>query len=148
MLSSVTDHKKNNIYHFPSSRKCTELQNRIGEAELAAIGFVKKIGIRPNLLGYKLLISAIVEVLEKDVMFTPLSKNVYPAIAEKYGVTVEAVERNIRRAIDSAYTYDPDRLTSVFYYKTGKPYVTEVISMAVETIRFEAVTGSYPAAAQ
>ena len=136
MLTSITNHENTNIYHFPSSGRCLENRNCADEAELAAIRFVKKIGIRPNLLGYKLLVAAIAEALKQNDMLAPRIKNIYHVIAKEYGVTVEAVGRNIRRAIESAYTYDPERLTSVFYYKTGKPYVTEVISIAVELIRF------------
>jgi two-component system response regulator (stage 0 sporulation protein A) len=137
MLSSITNLENTNIYHFPSCRKHLEARNRTFDVELAASNFVKMIGIRPNLLGYKLLVTAIVEALKQSNTLTPLSKNIYPTIAKQYRVPVKAVERNIRRAIESAYIYDPERLTSVFYYKTGKPYVTEVISIAVETIKLE-----------
>ena len=71
-------------------------------------------------------------------MHTPLSKNIYPTIAKQYSVPVKAVERNIRRAIDSAYEYDPERIRGLFYYKVDKPYISEVISLAVESIRYEA----------
>ncbi|MBQ3884708.1 MAG: hypothetical protein II729_01210, partial [Ruminococcus sp.] len=60
----------------------------------------------------------------------------YPAIASEYGVSVNSVEQNIRRAIDSAYEYDPERIGSIFYYKVSKPFVSEVLAIAVETIKY------------
>ena len=41
----------------------------------------------------------------------------------------------MRKAIESAYEYDPQRVQSIFYYKVDKPYISEVLSMAVESIR-------------
>ena len=66
-----------------------------------------------------------------------LTKELYPKIAKDYGKNVKAVERNMRKAIESAYEYDPQRIQSVFYYKVDKPYISEVLSMAVESIRYE-----------
>lgn len=137
MLSTITNYNSKRIYHFPSSTQEVDNNPNMDKLELAATRFVKKIGVRPNLLGYRLLISSIVEALKQPVLFSSLSRSIYPVVAEQYGCAVEAVERNIRKAVESAYIYDPERLTSVFYYKTGKPYVSEVISIAVETIRFE-----------
>ena len=53
------------------------------------------------------------------------------------GKNARSVERNMRKAIESAYEYDPQRVQSVFYYKVDKPFISEVISMAVESIRHE-----------
>ena len=136
MLSTITDHKNGNVCHFPGSRKEKDSITEMDELEFSAIQFVKKIGVRPNLFGYRLLISSIIEASRQASLFSSLSGSIYPVVAEHFGCTVETVERNIRRAIDSAYEYDPERLKSVFYYKTGKPYVSEVISIAVEMIRF------------
>jgi two-component system response regulator (stage 0 sporulation protein A) len=56
-------------------------------------------------------------------------------VAMEHGKNVRAVERNMRKAIESAYEYDPQRVQSIFYYKVDKPYISEVLSMAVESIR-------------
>lgn len=44
---------------------------------------------------------------------------------------------------------DTNAIRTVFYYKVGKPYNSEVISLAIEYIRFEmtASSGAVPAAA-
>lgn len=123
------------VYHFPSNEQKTINNTEIDRLRLAAIHFVKTIGVRPNLFGYRFLVSSIIVALKQPNMFSPLSRSIYPIVAREYGCSVRNVERNIQRAIDSAYNYDPERLTSVFYYKPGKPYVSEIISIAVETIR-------------
>ena len=109
-----------------------------GRTELAAIRFVQKLGIRPNLTGYQLLISSITLALKRPELLHSLTRGLYPAVAELHGCNVCSVERNIRKAIDSAFEYDADRIRSIFYFKVKKPYISEVISLAVETIRFEA----------
>ena len=111
--------------------------------ELAVIRFVQKLGIRPNLLGYSLLIRCIMTALKQPDSMNSLTRSLYPVVARQQGCDVRSVERNIRRAIDSAYEYDPERIRSIFYYKVNKPYISEVISLAVESIRYEAAaTGS------
>ena len=135
MLRISTNFDQNMIYHFPSNGQKSISNSETDKLRLAAIHFVKTIGIRPNLFGYKFLISSIVVALQQPSIFSPLSRSVYPIVAKEYGCSVRNVERNIQRALDSAYNYDPERLSSVFYYKTGKPYVSEIISIAVESIR-------------
>ena len=111
--------------------------------ELAVVRFVQKLGIRPNLLGYSLLIRCILTALKYPDSMNSLTRSLYPVVARQQGCDVRSVERNIRRAIDSAYEYDPERIQSIFYYKVNKPYISEVISLAVESIRYEAAaTGS------
>ena len=121
----------------------TESREHKDNNELAVIRFVQKLGIRPNLLGYSLLIRCILTALKHPDSMNSLTRSLYPVVARQQGCDVRSVERNIRRAIDSAYEYDPDRIRSIFYYKVNKPYISEVISLAVESIRYEAAaTGS------
>ena len=105
--------------------------------EMAVVRFVQKLGIRPNLSGYHLLINAILRALRSPELLKSLTKGLYPQVAKDYGKDVKAVERNMRKAIESAYEYDPERIRSIFYYKVDKPYISEVLSMAVESIRYE-----------
>ena len=129
-----------NMYLFPGSDVFRTEQNRTDPAELAAVRFVRSLGIRPNLSGYRLLISSIVLVLKHPHLLKSLTHELYPAVAAKHGCSALSVERNIRKAIDSAYEYDPERIRSVFYFKVRKPYISEALSLAAETIRFEAAS--------
>lgn len=129
----ITENTGNINYHFPTvAMKGTDLNK--DKLEIAVIRFVQKLGIRPNLMGYHFLIKAIMLSLESPYLLSSLTKGLYPKVAEHYGKDVKAVERNMRRAIESAYEYDPERLRSVFYYKVNKPYISEVLSLAVELI--------------
>ena len=109
---------------------------------MAVTGFVQRLGIRPNLIGYHFLIESILLALHSPEMLEALTKSLYPAVAERFGKNEKTVERNIRRAIESAYECDPERVQSVFYYKIDKPYISEVLAMAVESLRYETVPDS------
>lgn len=104
-------------------------------AELEAIRFVRSLGIRSHLKGYCYLITAIVLGKTKPELLGSLTRSLYPAVAELYRTTPSAVERNIRSAVQSAAAHDPERMQSVFYYKTGKPYISEVLALALDSSR-------------
>jgi len=132
----ISERKIHKPYHFPAIITQREMVLNNSSTEMAAIRFVRDLGIRPNLSGYHLLIKAITLSLSFPELLSSLTKELYPRIASECGKNVRSVERNIRKAIDSAYEYDPERIQSIFYYKVDKPYISEVISLAVETIRY------------
>ena len=137
MLAQIMNTQTENTYLFPSDKPASDSDIYRDQTELAVVRFVRKLGIRPNLTGYKLLIRSIMIALESPRIINSLTHELYPLVAMHHGCNVRAVERNIRRAIESAYEYDPERIRSVFYYKVDKPYISEVISLAVESIRYE-----------
>ena len=104
---------------------------------LAAKQFVRKMCIRSHLRGYSYLITAIVLGKKEPYLLSSLTNLLYPAVAEIYHTTPNAVERNIRSAIESAARNDPEQLQSVFYYHTRKPYISEVLAVAMETLRLD-----------
>lgn len=132
----ITENTGDIGYHFPTILSHEVLYPNKAQLEIAAVRFVRELGIRPHLTGYHFLVKAIMMSLESPCLLRSLTKGLYPKIAEHFGKDVKAVERNIRRAIESAYEYDPERLRSIFYYKVNKPYISEVLSMAVESIRY------------
>lgn len=105
--------------------------------EEAAFAFVKNIGIPVNMRGFSFLISAICIGVSDPEQMSSLTKCLYPNIAALYGVDTRCVERNIRNAIDAAYSKNPSKVRRCFYYPVEKPYCSEVIALAVETIRHE-----------
>ncbi len=105
--------------------------------ELSAVRFVRELGIRPNLAGYRYLVTAVSFGMRKPHLLHSLTHGLYPAIAQHYQVNLGVIERNIRRAIEAAYDNDPVKIQSVFYYKVGKPSVSEVIALAVDTIQMQ-----------
>ena len=137
MLSTNTIINEKEHYLFPTNQSTENTRLHTDQLETEVVKFVRKLGIRPNLNGYHLLIKAILLAIESPSLLKALTKELYPQIAKDYGKNVKAVERNMRKAIESAYAYDPQRIQSVFYYKVDKPYISEVLSMAVESIRYE-----------
>ena len=131
-------------YLFPGADRTAERTDPAEQTELSVIRFVQKLGIRPHLTGYRLLISTIRLALDKPELQDSLTQALYPAVARLHSCSVSAVERNIRKAIESAYDTDPERIHAVFYFRVKKPYVSEVISTAIETIRLE-TSGTVPA---
>ncbi|WP_019679819.1 sporulation initiation factor Spo0A C-terminal domain-containing protein [Ruminococcus flavefaciens] len=140
MLSTntiINEKEEKEKYLFPADQSVKNTEMHTDQLERTVIRFIQKLGIRPNLIGYHLLIKAILMAIKSPNLLKSLTKELYPKIAKDYGKNVKAVERNMRKAIESAYEYDPQRIQSVFYYKVDKPYISEVLSMAVESIRYE-----------
>ena len=138
MSAQITLSDSRRTYILPSRRQDDVISIYQDDTELAAVRFVQRLGIRPNLSGYHLLIRSITLSLKEPALLNSLTHSLYPVVARQCGCDVKAVERNIRRAIESAYEYDPERIRSIFYYRVDKPYISEVISLAVETVRYEA----------
>lgn len=133
----ISEKEEKKSYLFPTDMSVKDIELQTDRLEMAVVRFVRKLGIRPHLKGYHLLIQAILLSLESPDLLRSLTKELYPKIADERGINVKSVERNIRKAIESAYEYDPERVQSAFYYKVDRPYISEVISIAVESIRYE-----------
>lgn len=74
---------------------------------------LRNIGIRPDLLGFKYIVSAWEEI-ERNGGEMYITSELYPIIAEKYDTTAKRVERAIRHAIEILYK-DQERIRE--YYK-------------------------------
>lgn len=138
MMTMITNPVSETAYLFPGTEHTREQHRYTDHRTLAAIRFVRKLGIRPNLSGYHLLISSILLAMKEPALLDSMTRALYPAVAKLHGCSVRTVESSIRKAIRSAYESDPERIRSVFYYKVSKPYISEVVSLAVESIRYEA----------
>ena len=119
MLSTntiINEKEEKEKYLFPADQSVKNTEMHTDQLERTVIRFIQKLGIRPNLIGYHLLIKAILMAIKSPNLLKSLTKELYPKIAKDYGKNVKAVERNMRKAIESAYEYDPQRIQSVFYY--------------------------------
>lgn len=134
MIPNKTKHE-NEYYYLNNSINDNETTSE--QMEVAVIRFVQSLGIRPNLSGYQTLVKSIMLSLKSPELLDSFSKKLYPEVAKELGKSVQAVERNMWRAIESAYTYDPERIKSVFYYKVDKPLISEVITIGVESIKYK-----------
>ncbi len=93
------------------------------------------LGFRENMSGTALLRAA-VEIYEPGAQFT---KEIYPAVAKALGMRPEAVERNMRSAIDKAMdSAHPDTYRECFGWMMGrKPMVSEFISRMARVCAYE-----------
>ncbi len=76
---------------------------------------MQEIGIPAHIRGYAYLRHAIMVMVAKRGKITTISRDIYPAVAERYGTTPNRVERAIRHAIALAWERgNPERVNWIF----------------------------------
>ena len=63
------------------------------------------ISLMPGKQGYRLIVDAVLIAIERPNNILMVTKDIYPALAKKYGITSKNVERAIRSAIESAWNH-------------------------------------------
>jgi len=63
---------------------------------------------------------ALMLYLRSDKTFPMLTKDIYPTIAKKYGMSTSSVERNIRRAVGKMQQQKSDTYNEIFSYVTAQ----------------------------
>ena len=117
-----------------------EALDRTYDIEVEVTNLMHDIGIPPHMAGYQYLREAIVLTVKNSKMYSSITKNLYPAVAEKFNTTAQKVERAIRNAIESAWSRgNLDTIDSLFgytiNYTKGKPTNSECIAMMADKIR-------------
>ena len=107
--------------------------------EIKARDFVQSLGIGVDAKGYKALVATIIKGVRSPELAENLSKKLLPAVARNLCTTAKCVEKNIRYAINQAYTHTPYMLLKyfpnhVYGKKITKPKPAEVISYAIDRI--------------
>ncbi|WP_028505198.1 sporulation initiation factor Spo0A C-terminal domain-containing protein [Ruminococcus sp. FC2018] len=85
-------------YRFPTGNK----DKKMNDAVIADVLF--DLCVTKNYTGYIFILEAIKMALETSNFTRCVSKEIYPAIAARFNVSPGSVERNIRTAIQSAWT--------------------------------------------
>ncbi len=70
--------------------------------EQVVSNLIKRLGITPNIAGYRYLREAVMMCTEQPAALKTAAKSIYPVLAEKYNTTSRNIDRAIRCAIDSA----------------------------------------------
>lgn len=114
------------------------------EVSKPSIGVVlKQLGVRPGILGYDYLKTAIDLCLEDRSLIQNITKGLYPAIAKIHDTTSSRAERAMRHAVEVAFdAYGDDILRdAVFGNSTDpnkdKPTNTHFIAAVVEYLSEE-----------
>ena len=120
------------LYSYIKMTVSTPLERKI---EDMAVDTILSLGISRALKGYLYLAESIVMCVANPDKLYCLSKDVYPEIAQKYGVDNSCVERSIRHAITKAYSEDPTPMRSMFRRPIQRPKCQELIAECADTIR-------------
>ena len=95
------------------------------------------LNIQSHYKGYAFFIDAIYMCALTPELLYPISKKLFPIMAENHGCSIHSIERNIRKVIDIAFENDSESFYKCLPYLDGKPYMTEVIACAAEKVRLE-----------
>ena len=79
---------------------------------------IRQFGITPKYKGYILIICAI--SLYKDKDYVRITKDIYPALAQKYRTSITSVERNIRTVIEACWRNNRRAVQEIFGYDINK----------------------------
>ncbi|NLN66115.1 MAG: sporulation transcription factor Spo0A [Clostridiaceae bacterium] len=114
-------------------------------AEADVIKALRDIGVPAHLSGYGYLQKAILETVLSERGFIPITKELYPMIAESFNTTPGKVERAIRGAIQKVWQrMNPEKLAKFFTYaenrKDAHPTNSEFIATIADKIRLMYLT--------
>ena len=104
--------------------------------------FLLHVGIAPNIKGFKALTEAVLLAAEEPSVMEAVTKELYPAVAQKVGSTASRAERAIRHAIETCFergAVEEIMKACKLYPKLnkGKYSNSEFISAAVLLVRRE-----------
>ena len=119
-------------------RDCLTMQ----QLEVMVTGILHNIGVPAHIKGYHYLRDGIILSLLDPNGMSSVTKQLYPAVAKRFGTTASRVERAIRHAIEVAWDRgDVDVLNSYFGYtiqnSRGKPTNSEFIAMIADKMRIQ-----------
>lgn len=111
--------------------------------DVAVTNIIHEMGVPAHVKGYHYLRDAILMVVNDINLLGAVTKELYPAIAQKYHTTPSRVERAIRHAIELAWDRgNVEMMTKLFGYtinlERGKPTNSEFIAMIADKMRIEA----------
>ncbi len=108
--------------------------------ECTVTEMLHQIGVPAHIKGYHYIRDSIIMCVRRPQMINAVTKELYPAVAERYETTPSRVERAIRHTIEVAWDRgDIDILNSYFGYTIhngrGKPTNSEFVAMLSDRIR-------------
>lgn len=108
-------------------------------AELRISNIFLSAGIPPHIRGYGFLREGVLLAVKRPEILGNITKELYPAVAEKYNTTPSKVERAIRHAIEVAWARGRieslNGLFGVTFYRHGdKPTNGELIALIADRI--------------
>jgi len=133
---------KENTEKFKKKQKYIETPKENSNSknlEIEITNIIHDIGVPAHIRGYHYIREAITMAVNNMSIVNRITKEIYPAVAYKYGTTPSRVERAIRHAIETAWGRGDLEITrSIFGYTIstykGKPTNSEFIAMVADHI--------------
>lgn len=127
----------------PSKQPGGVVRERDKSQDTRVTTMMHELGIPAHIKGYLYLRDAIIMVVDRVDLLSKITKELYPAIAQKYLTTPSRVERAIRHAIEVAWDRgNMDFIQRVFGHtisqEKGKPTNSEFIAMVADRLRLGA----------
>jgi Sporulation initiation factor Spo0A C terminal. len=99
-------------------------------------------GIPPHIKGYQFLREAVKQSVKSPAMINNITKQLYPAVAEKFNTSPSKVERAIRHAIEVAWSRGKiDNINTIYgikvFGKGDKPTNGELIALVSDKMIIE-----------
>ncbi|MFS8639617.1 MAG: sporulation transcription factor Spo0A [Symbiobacteriaceae bacterium] len=126
----------------PKTPRRVQAASRDRNLEIEITNLLHEIGIPAHIKGYLYLREAIIRVVDRVELLGAVTKELYPAIAEKYDTTPSRVERAIRHAIEVAWNRGNIELMHKLFGHSihadrGKPTNSEFIAMLADRLRMD-----------
>ena len=107
-----------------------------------AYDLLHRLGVTANYKGYSYAAYALALCTEQPDLLLLVTKNLYPAVAKRYGTTWRAVERNIRTVVAVAWSRNPALLGQLANDLLAKrPHCAQFLAIAARELR-RAVPGA------
>ncbi len=137
------------IKDFPSKKtnfQKTGFKKPNNNLEVSVTNIMHQLGVPANIKGYMYLRDAITMVIKEIDLIGAVTKELYPAVAQKYNTTPSRVERAIRHAIEVSWERGNfGEMKSIFGdsigEKSGKPTNSQFIAKIADKLRLETQAG-------
>ena len=82
--------------------------------------FLRRLGPRANRPGFFYTAQAVLIIFDQTELSRSLAQNLYPKIAEIYGVSCESVEHDIKATLHSIWKHSPEMLVQLIGQPTPR----------------------------
>lgn len=123
-----------------SGKKKPEAAEQALNIENEITGLMLKAGLMPHVSGFQYIREAVIQsITTESKVFGPITKTIYPKVANKFNTTSQKVERSIRSAIESAWlkvNKNPGYYNDFkIWTREKKPSNSELIAFLVDQVK-------------
>lgn len=117
-----------------------KVENANNYVELEISSLLHELGIPTHILGYQYLREGILYLYEHPRNYSLVTKDVYPAVAEKYDTTPQRVERAIRHAIEVSWVRGDLKLMESLFgnsidFEKARPTNSEFLTTIADRLK-------------